>query len=155
MFVLFPHDSEPMISFRERPIMPSRAESRLKEDSCGSIFVFDASGAEYKWHKDGTVYVIEADGTKTIFPARPTYDVFIDGSLGFADFFLRNLSLQIYTQGNYIEFGPTGTVIYRRNGLTFLWGKQITGKEVEGELSSTTIMTDEDFWLSERRDSYS
>jgi hypothetical protein len=135
--------------------MPSHAAWRLKEESCGSILLRDSSGTEYQWYKDGTVYCCEADKTKIIFPARPTHTVFLNGSLGFADFFLRNLSFQRYTHGNYIEFCSNGTVVYRRNGVTFHWSKDFLGKEMEGELSSTTIMTDDDFWMSERRDSYS
>jgi hypothetical protein len=159
-YMLLPTMISPIIIFRERPVIPLSAEHYLSEADCGSVTVEAVDGTIFQWFKDGTVYVVEQTGIKIIFPGRPPLSVLAKGKITTAEFFMNYLSFQAYSTGNYIEFNRNGSVIYRRGGITFLWSPEFSTQTVQGRISCSRIMRDEDisddeFWLRERRDSYS
>jgi hypothetical protein len=41
-------------------------------------------------------------------------------------------SFESRTKGNYFEFNEDGSVLYRYDGTTFLWGPEFPTQEVEG-----------------------
>ena len=148
--------STPIITFRERPCMPAKAKHIAVQDNCMSVKVVCENGTVIEWYPDGTVQETLPNGNKTIFPAKPTYTSFLNGSYILAEFFLGYLSFQPYLRGNYLEFNANGVTIYRRNGQTFLWSQEFAAKEVDGVISfSIGNFDDEDFWRSERSDSFS
>ena len=158
-FLLIDTMATPITVFRERPCMPRAAEARFAEDNCNSVRVTCANGTAYDWYKGGIVQETHPNGDKIIFPARPTYKSFIDGSYILAEFFLGYLSFQHQLRGNYIEFKQDGSTMYRRNGSTIFWSPLFPAQEVEGRITYSICSFDNDdeyqFWSSERADSVS
>lgn len=145
----------PIITFRERPCMPAKAKHIAAQDNCTSVKVVCTNDVVIEWYTDGTVKETLPNGDKTIFPARPTYTSFLNGSYVFAQFFLGYLLFQPQLHGNYFEFRRDGATMYRQNGLTFLWSPEFPGKEVEGAITYSVADYDDDFWKAERRESFS
>ena len=148
--------TSPIITFRERPCMPAKALSRLAAGNCYCVRVTATNGTVTEWFKDGVVQEILPNGDKTIFPSKPTYESFKYGTYTMAEFYLGYLSVQPQLGGNYFEFHKDGAVMYRHNSRTFLWSPSFPAKEVEGCITYSVLEgDDDDFWMRERRDSYS
>ena len=136
--------------------MPAKALSRLAAENCICVRVTSTDGILTEWFKDGVVQETLPNGDKTIFPSKPTYESFKYGTYTMAEFFLGYLSVQPRLRENYFEFHKDGMVIYRHKSRAFLWSPSFPAKEVQGDITYTVSeFDDDDFWVRERRDSYS
>jgi hypothetical protein len=149
--------SSPIITFRERPcISESVLHTARQRKNCGLLRIICNSGIILDWHPDGTIEEILPQGDKTIFPGKPTYSSFLRGSHTFAEFNLGYITFNTYEQKNYFEFHSDGTVLYRRDGHTFLWSRDFPTQGVEGTVAFSLCDFDDDKYdIYERRDSYS
>jgi len=149
--------STPITIFRDRPSMPAEAKQMAAQENCMSVRVVCRTGAVIEWYKDGVVQETLLNGDITLFPARPTYKAFLDGSYTLAEFSFGSLNLRPQLRGNYIEFRGDGATVYRQGGTTLLWSSEFPVRGVEGVVSCSYSVgeVDEDSWMTERRDSYS
>lgn len=125
----------------------------LSRPSTESVKIRTEGGILVEWFKDGVIQETLPNGDVTIFPGKPTLDVFRKGSYVFSEFYLGYMIPRTYTRGNYFEFHGDGSVIYRHNGHSFLWSQDYPGREVVGHVSYSIWNFDPD--EPERRDSFS
>jgi hypothetical protein len=110
-------------------------------------------GILVEWFKGGEILETLPNGDMTIFPAKPTVDVFHAGLYCFSEFYLGYMTPRTYITGNYFEFHGEGSVIYRHNNRpTFLWSKEFPGREVHGHVTYSMGELDDEPC---RRDSFS
>ena len=140
----------PSMTFRERPCIPFMAASMLAEQACSSVTVECANGTLLEFYKDGTVHETLPHGDQTLFPPKPRYTLSGDYTLPVFEF--GYLAFESRTKGNYFEFNTDGSVVYRHDRTTFLWGPEFPTQEVEGVARYS--MRDYDA-MDECRDSYS
>jgi hypothetical protein len=141
----------PIITFRERPCVPWNVAPMLLKEECESIKIRTPCGIYVEWYKDGAILETLPNGDMTIFPGKPTAEVYRTGAYMFSEFYLGYMTNPTYTQGNYFEFHPEGSVIYRHRGTSFLWTKEFPGREIWGDVTYSMGMFDDD----ECRDSIS
>ena len=154
-WLLVSNMTTPIITFRERPCMPSRVAPALSRADIESVKIRTEHGILVEWFKDGAIQETLPNGDTTIFPAKPTVDVFGAGIYSFSEFYMGYMTARTYITGNYFEFHSDGSVIYRHNGSTFLWSREFPGREVAGHVSYSMGEFDPDSLMYDRRDSFS
>ena len=135
--------------------MPSRVAPALSRADIESVKIRTEHGILVEWFKDGAIQETLPNGDTTIFPAKPTVDVFGAGIYSFSEFYMGYMTTRTYITGNYFEFHSDGSVIYRHNGSTFLWSREFPGREVAGHVSYSMGEFDPDSLMYDRRDSFS
>jgi len=115
--------------------MPSTVAPVLSRPTIESVKIRTDHGILVEWFKDGAILETLPNGDMTIFPAKPTVDVFHTGLYCFSEFYLGYMTPRTYITGNYFEFHANGSVIYRHNGHSFLWSQEFPGREVWGHVT--------------------
>jgi hypothetical protein len=124
----------------------------LSRDDIESVKIRTEHGILVEWYKDGAILETLPNGDMTIFPGKPTLEVFRTGTYSFWEFYLGYMTNRTYITGNYFEFHANGAVIYRHNGHSFLWSQEFPGREVHGHVSYSMGELDDEPC---RRDSFS
>jgi hypothetical protein len=134
--------------------MPENAQELLRRSA--SVEISTGYSTSITWYSDGRVQETLPNGDSILFPIKPTYTSFLNGSYEFAEFSLGKAVLSKKVVGNYFEFHGDGSVIYRTNGATFLWTAEFPTDPVSGIIYFTASeIEDEDVSTYERSDTYS